>query len=97
MVQDKNKEIARLQILAIVALLGLWAFTGQMLILVLALVAIVYPKMNLKHQRTKKIERLEMQLDGSMRDATRACASGHCSRLKALEAVQCGAFPTVVC
>ena len=38
---------------------------------------------------------LEMQLYDQMRGATRACAvCEHCSELKALEAVRCGAFPT---
>lgn len=59
-----GEEIARIQILVIVGVLGLWALTGNMLLLVIVLLAIVYPRVSLRRAREKKVERLEIQLDG---------------------------------
>ena len=64
MLKRSAEELARIQIVVIAALIGVWALTGSMLILPLILIAVLYPKVMLQRLRVKKIERLEIQLDG---------------------------------
>lgn len=64
LLRRSGAEIARIQALVVCGLLAVFAFTGNLLFLAGAILSCVLPLLKLRGDRTKKVERLEVLLDG---------------------------------